>query len=52
MACYYSLQNKKVKALENLKKAIELNSKYKEKAKKDEDFKNLWQDEDFKKLVE
>jgi len=22
------------------------------KAKKDEDFKNLWEDEDFKKLVE
>jgi tetratricopeptide (TPR) repeat protein len=51
MACAYALQNKKKEALESLKKAIELNSKYKEKAKKDWDFKNLWEDEDFKKLV-
>ncbi|MCJ7459677.1 MAG: tetratricopeptide repeat protein [candidate division Zixibacteria bacterium] len=52
IACAYSLQNMKMEALENLKKAIELDPNYKEKAKKDEDFKNLWQDEDFKKLVE
>ena len=52
MACVYSLQNKKKEALENLKRAIEFDPKYKEMAKKDKDFKNLWEDEDFKKLVE
>ncbi|MCK4428379.1 MAG: tetratricopeptide repeat protein [candidate division Zixibacteria bacterium] len=52
MACAYSLLKKKEKALESLKRAVELNLKYKEDAKKDEDFKNLWEDEDFKKLVE
>ena len=52
IACSYSLLNKKVEALQNLKKAIELDSINKEKAKKDEDFKNLWEDEDFKRLVE
>ena len=29
-----------------------LDSKYKKISKKDEDFKNLWDDEDFKKIVE
>jgi len=52
IASVYSLQKKKVEALENLKKAIELDPAYKDKAKTDEDFKNLWEDEDFKKLVE
>jgi hypothetical protein len=36
----------------NLKHAIELDSSYKEMAKNDEDFKELWEDEDFKKLIE
>jgi len=51
-ACMYSLRGDKENALKNLSKAIELNSEDKEKAKKDEDFKNLWDDKDFKKLVE
>ena len=42
----------KEKAMSDLEKAIELDKSRKEKAKKDEDFKNLWDDEDFKKLVE
>ncbi len=46
-----SLMNNKEKSLEYLSKSIELDPKYKEEAKKDEDFKNLWDDEDFKKLV-
>ena len=50
-ACYYSIKKKKDEALTNLKKAIELNSKCKEEAKKDENFKFLWKDERFKKLV-
>jgi tetratricopeptide (TPR) repeat protein len=51
-ACSYSLKGDKGKSLENLQKAIELDPKYKEKSKKDEDFKGLWDDEDFKKIVE
>ena len=51
-ACAFSSLNKRKEALENLRKAIELDPVYKEKAKKDEYFKNLWEDEDFKKLVE
>ena len=50
-ACYYSLKKNKKESLTNLKKAIELNSKSKEDAKKDEDFKFLREDKDFKKLV-
>jgi tetratricopeptide (TPR) repeat protein len=52
LACVYSLKGNKEKALEYLKKAIELNPKLKEEAKKDQDFKNLWDDEDFKKLTQ
>ena len=51
-ACTYSLKGDKGKALENLRKAIALDPKYKEMSKKDEDFKGLWDDEDFKKIVE
>ena len=40
------------KALSDLKRAIELDTSYKEKAKEDKDFEKLWDDEDFKKLVE
>jgi|GEM_PF-878302 len=52
IACAYSLQNTKPEALENLKRAIELDPTNKETAKKDADFRELWEDEDFKKLVE
>lgn len=51
-ACVYSIKGEKEKALSDLKKAIELDKSNKEKAKKDEAFKNLREDEDFKKLVE
>ena len=51
-ACAHSLLDEKEKALESLKTAIALDAKYKEKAKTDEDFKNLWDDGDFKRLVE
>jgi len=50
-ACIYSLMNKKAEALEFLAKAIRLDSKFKEDAKKDDDFKWLWDDPDVKKLV-
>jgi tetratricopeptide (TPR) repeat protein len=50
-ACLYALKGDKQNALENLSKAIELDVKNKEMAKRDEDFKNLWDDEDFLKIV-
>jgi tetratricopeptide (TPR) repeat protein len=51
-ACIYASKDDKSNALKNLSRAIELDNKYKEDAKKDEDFRNLWNDEDFKKIVE
>ena len=48
----YALLGNKENALSDLKTAIELDVSYKEEAKKDEDLKTLWEDEDFKKLVE
>ncbi|MFH1228653.1 MAG: hypothetical protein V1701_12235 [Planctomycetota bacterium] len=50
-ACAYSLKGDKKNSLENLSYTISFDSKYKEKAKKDDAFKSLWEDEDFKKLV-
>ena len=50
-ACTYYRKADKENALKNLSKAIDLDAKYKEEAKSDEDFKNLWDDEDFKRIV-
>lgn len=50
-ACVYSLKGDKANALNDLKKAIELDSSIKQHAQTDEDFKNLWNDEDFKNLT-
>ncbi|MDP2887626.1 MAG: tetratricopeptide repeat protein [Bacteroidota bacterium] len=47
-ACVYSLKGDKANALADLKKAIELNPSIKRHAQTDEDFKSLWDDEDFK----
>jgi hypothetical protein len=49
--CLFSYENKD-QAIFNLKHAIELDSSYKEMAKNNENFKELWADEDFKKLTE
>lgn len=46
-----SVKGDKEIALANLSEAIELDGKYKEDAKKEEDFKNFWDDEDFKRIV-
>ncbi|TAL69218.1 MAG: tetratricopeptide repeat protein [Bacteroidetes bacterium] len=51
-ACAFSLLENKEEMLKSLKKSIELNSKNKQEAKKDNDFKEYWDDPDFKKLVE
>jgi tetratricopeptide (TPR) repeat protein len=50
-ACLYSILGDKEKALENLSKAINLDSKNKEEAKKDDDFKKLWGDDEFIKIT-
>ena len=49
--CAYCLTGDKVNALADLKRAISLSPQLKEWAPKDEDFKSLWADEDFKKLT-
>lgn len=50
-ACIYSLKGDKANALADLQKAISMNPYFKESARKDEDFKSLYDDEDFKKLI-
>jgi tetratricopeptide (TPR) repeat protein len=49
--CAYCLKGDKVNALADLKKAISLSPQLKEYAPKDEDFKSLWDDQDFKILT-
>ena len=50
-ACIYSLKGDKRNALIDLQKAISINPSLRQSAAKDEDFKNLYDDEDFKKLT-
>lgn len=51
-ACIYCLMGDKANAIVELEKAIKLNPSFKLNAKIDEDFKNLYNDADFKKLTE
>jgi tetratricopeptide (TPR) repeat protein len=50
-ACMFSLKGDKTNALADLKKAVEINPTFKQNALKDEDFKSLWEDADFKELT-
>jgi tetratricopeptide (TPR) repeat protein len=50
-ACAYSLKRDKENALKSLSKAIELYPEIKKMVKRDEDFKEFWDDEDFKKIL-
>lgn len=50
-ACIYCLKGDKANALADLQKAISMNPSFKGNARKDEDFKSLFDDEDFKKLT-
>lgn len=55
LACAYALRKKegdRGRMLEYLKRAVELDGKYKKMAKEDDDFKDYLDDHDFKKLVE
>lgn len=51
-ACLYSLKGDKINALSDLSKAIMINPVCKIMAKEDEEFRNLIEDEDFRKIVE
>jgi tetratricopeptide (TPR) repeat protein len=50
-ACIYSLKGDKANALADLKQAIGMRSSFKANALKDEDFKSLWEDEEFKTIT-
>ncbi|MHC1584299.1 MAG: tetratricopeptide repeat protein [Methanosarcinales archaeon] len=50
-ACLYALKGEREDALADLRRAIELDSSFKEEAKKDKDFEALWDDEELKRLV-
>jgi tetratricopeptide (TPR) repeat protein len=50
-ACIYCIKGDKTNALTDLQKAISMNPAFKENARKDEDFRGLYDDEDFKKLT-
>jgi len=50
-ACAYSLLNDKLNAINNLKKAIELNPDFKFLAMDDKDFDNIRSEEEFKNLI-
>lgn len=49
--CVYCLKGDNAKALADLEKAVSMNPQFKSHAQKDEDFKSLWNNEDFKKLT-
>jgi len=50
-ALIFSLLGDKKNALKDLSKAISLSDSYKEQAKNDDAFRNLWSDEEFKKIT-
>lgn len=51
-ACCHSLINEAEQALEDLKEAIILNSNFKEEARKDSDFDNICEQNDFQQLTD
>ena len=51
-ACIYCLKGDKANALADLKNSVEKMPELKQHARTDEDFKNLWDDEDFKKITQ
>jgi len=50
-ACVHSSMNKKNEALIDLKRAVELNTSYRESAKSDKNFEKLWEDQEFKDII-
>ena len=52
IASYYALSGEKEKSISALGKAIRFNSALRRKAKTDKNFQSLWNDADFRKLVD
>lgn len=50
LARFYSMKNNKAVSLSYLQEAIKIDSTQKDKAKREKDFRNLWNDEEFKRL--
>lgn len=50
-ACIYSLKGDKASALADLEKSISLDPRFKKQAPQDEDFKSLYDDEEFRRLT-
>lgn len=51
-ACVYCLMGDKTNAITDLKTAVEKMPRLKQHAREDEDFKSLWEDEEFLKITE
>jgi len=51
IAAYYALSGEKDKSIAALRNAIRINDSLRQKAKMDKNFQSLWNDGDFKKLV-
>jgi tetratricopeptide (TPR) repeat protein len=49
--CVYCRKGDKTNALADLGKSVSMNGQFKSYALKDEDFKSLWEDDDFKKII-
>lgn len=49
--CAYSRKGDKTNALADLAKAISMNPQFRSYVQNDEDFKSLWEDPDFKKII-
>jgi tetratricopeptide (TPR) repeat protein len=50
-ACIYSLKGDKANAIKDLKQAITMNPDFKKSAVTDEDFKSLWENDEFKNTI-
>ncbi len=51
-ACIESLRNNKAEAFDFLKRAIDLDEEYRNKAKTDKDFNNIREEDEFRLLIE
>ena len=50
-ACFYSIRGDKDSFFRDLKKSIDLDQELKKSARKNDDFKNFWDDDEFKRIV-
>ena len=52
LGCYYAIKGDRDGAIEYLRKAVTIDGKYRQLARKDEDFESLRDDDEFLRLVE